>query len=324
MFNKLLKYAYMNYDTSESLVIVTNPNSTKASHIKSNVLRPLDDNNIQYTRIDTRFRSAQDNIYDLVDRLPHDGTVISAAGDGTAEQLASVALQKEGLVLGILPYGNYNDTALSHMSKGQNVLDFIASDTPRVNRNPITIEVNGKHVSDTFSYATFGLTAIIAAGFRDEASRERLRSADAIRSSIIRYGQAGLDYVKYVGNKLPDYRIEGGEIQSNRTDLAFANNPTVAGLLRFNDSYYDKRYFGVRADLNMGSMKDIVRFGLPSLFAKAPLDEVESIRVKFEQTAYGLPFQSGGEYQEIDTNSIYVYKDALKSVKYLHPKNITL
>ena len=309
----------MNHFNPESLVIVTNPNSTKAKSVEAEVLYPLEENGIDFTRFITRFHSAGDNVKDFLDRLPENSKVISAAGDGTAEQLATAALQKEGLSLGILPYGNYNDTALSHMDKNQTVLDFVKDDVQHVDRKPMTIEVNGEHVSETFSYATFGLTAHIAAGFHDGASRERMRTASPLQRSILRYGQAGLGYLKY-GDTLPDFRVDDGETQSGRTDLAFSNNPTVARLLRFNDTYFNKDYFGARTDLNMKSVHDLATFGLPSLFGKAPLDRADAMRVKFEQTARQLPFQSGGEYQEIDTDSIYVYKDPSKKVTYLHPK----
>ena len=310
----------MNHHTSEPLIVVTNPNSTKAKSVETEVLRPLEENGVAFKAIDTRFLLAEDNINDFLDRLPENGRVISAAGDGTAEQLATAALQKKGLTLGILPYGNYNDTALSHMDKNQTVLDFVRDDVALVERKPMTIEINGEHVSETFSYATFGLTALIAAGFHDQASRERMRTASPMRRSILRYGQAGIGYLKHAGNTLPDFQANGNETQSGRTDLAFANNPTVARLLRFEDTYFDKDYFGVRTDLDMKSLHDLATFGIPSLFGKAPLDRTETMRVQFERTAHQLPFQSGGEYQEIDADSIFVYKDPNKKVAYLHPR----
>ena len=310
----------MNHHTSDPLIVVTNASSTKAKSIEAEVLRPLEKCGIEFTRFKTRFRLADDNVKDFLDHLPEKSRVISAAGDGTAEQLATAALQKEGLTIGVLPYGNYNDTALSHMDKNQTVLDFVHDDVSHIVRKPMAIEINGEYVSESFSYATFGLTALIAAGFRDEVSRERMRMASPMRRTILRYGQAGLDYLKYAGNKLPDFRVDDTMTQSGRTDLAFTNNPTVARLLRFEDTYFDKDYFGARTDLDMKSLHDLATFGVPSLFGKAPLDSVEEMRVQFEHTAHKLPFQSGGEYQEIDADSVYVYKDPAKKVTYLHPK----
>jgi diacylglycerol kinase family enzyme len=304
---------------SDPLFVVTNPNSTNANSVEADVLRSLVDHDISYTHIDTRFRTAEDNIADLTERISDDAIVISAAGDGTAEQLAAVALQKQGVALGILPYGNFNDTALSHMNTDQTVLDFLACDVPTVERKPISIEVNGEHLTDSFSYATFGLTAVIAAGFRDEASRERLRSAKQSRRRFMSLKQAGFDYLRY-SRKIPRFAVNGEKVRKNRRDLAFSNNPTVAGLLRFEDTYFDKDYFGARTNLNMKGLNDIITFGVPSLFGYGPLDKAEALRIQFETVADQLPFQSGGEYQEIDTESIFVYKDAAKKVSYLHPK----
>ena len=309
-----------NYHSTEPLVVVTNANSTKAKNVESEVLRPLQESGVAFSRVDTRFRLAGDNVKDLIDRLPEQGRVISAAGDGTAEQLATVALQKQNIVLGVLPYGNYNDTAFSHMNKNQTVFDFLQDGVPRIDRHPITIEANGESFSETFSYATFGLTAIIAAGFRDEPSRERLRKASPAWRSILRYGQAGVEYLRYSGDRLPNFQVNSGDVQTGRTDLAFANNSTVAGLLRFPDEYFDKEYFGVRTNLNMKSLHDIVTFGVPSLFGRAPLERARAMHIRFEETAHALPFQSGGEYQEIDADSLFVYKDPSKRVSYLHPR----
>lgn len=309
----------MKQKNSESLFLVTNPNSTRARRVEEEVSRPLRENGIVSQKIETPSAYPEDNIDYLADALPDEGRVLIASGDGVAEQVANaVVMSGKQIDIGVLPFGNYNDTASAHMGKAHTVLDFIG-DIPTVHRTPLTIEVDREHLTETFSYATIGLTAIIAAGYRDEGSREKLRTASGSKRSLLRYGQAGLDYLKYAGTKLPDFTVDNGLIQHGRTDIAFTNNSKVAGLLRFPDTFYDKDYFGARTDLDMQSLHDLFGFGVPAFFGQAGLERVTSMRITFEQTARALPFQSGGEYQEINAESIFVYKDPAKKVSYLHP-----
>ena len=307
------------YANSEPLIIVSNPNSTGFHEVQHQVLDALDEWNVEYEHFETRFKKASDNIRDIEDWLPDKGRVITVAGDGTVEQVANAALTKPDIKLGVLPYGNYNDTAYTHIDRYHNVIDLMYTENT-IDRHPVSLEVNGQHETHAFSYATIGLLARIAAGFDDRASRERMKSAGKFSRTIRRYGQAALDGVRNIRFQLPPFSIDGGDVQTGRTDIAIANNPHVAGLLHLPDTYFDKAYFGVRADLAITHPRDIFGFGLPALFGSDVLNRASQMRITFESAAQSLPLQVGGEYKELDdVHEIFVYKDANKKVTYLHP-----
>ncbi len=303
----------------DPLIVVSNPNSTGAREVQHEVLDVLEDLGITYDHIKTRFSRASDNIRDIEDRLPDSTRVISAAGDGTAEQLANVAIAKPGIKLGILPFGNYNDTAYAHMHRHDTVIDLVYSQST-LDRHPVSVEVNGDHETHAFSYATLGLLARIAAGFDDQASRERMRSAEGFTRTCRRYGQAALDGIRNIHYRLPPFSIDGGDVETGKTDIAIANNPHVAGLLHLPDTYFDTSYFGVRADLTITHPRDIFGFGMPALVGRDVLARASQMRIAFETVAQWLPLQVGGEYKELnDVHEIFVYKDMNKKVTYIHP-----
>lgn len=303
----------------EPLVVITNPHSTSASRTQREVHDVLDYVRVRYIPVETRFPQANDNIRDIEDRLPDWARVISAAGDGTAEQVANAALDKPGIKIGVLPYGNYNDTAHAHIDKIQGVLDLIYAEHT-VDRHPVSLDVDGVHETHAFSYMTLGLLARIAAGFDDKRSRERMQSADRLERVMRRYGQAALDYWRNRNYTLPDFSVDGRKVEHSTTDITIANNPHVAGLLHLPDTYFDKPYFGVRTDLTITRPRDILGFGIPALRGRDVLDRATQMRIVFEAVAQSVPIQVGGEYKALeDVHELFFYKDTSKKVTYLHP-----
>lgn len=254
-----------------------------------------------------------------MDRLPETGRVLSAAGDGTAEQLINATLRSEkDLELGLLPFGNFNDMASAHMDKDQTVLHLL--DAPTVELHSMTVDVNGEFWRHAPAYITLGLTARIAAGFDNPKSREAMKAASKPERVVRRLGQAVGDYFKFSQESLPAFRVNGGEIIDGSTDVAASNNTVAAGMIRARDSYYDNDYFGARADLNMGNILEAAVFGTLSLTGRSPLERMQAMRLSFEQ-ASSVPIQTGGEFQQLhNVNEIFIYKDPKNVVKILHPK----
>ena len=307
----------------ESIVLITNPNSTRSATVEQAVTQPLqayvDEHSLDFTHIQTKFRSAEDNVKDLMDRLPDEAHVLSAAGDGTAEQLVNAALRSEkDLTLGLLPYGNFNDMASAHMDKKQTVLDVLHAPTTEL--RPMTVAVNGEYWRHAPAYVTLGLTARIAAGFDSPESRKVMKAASRPERVVRRLSQAVSDYFRYSQQALPAFRINDGEVVTDSTDVAASNNEVAAGMIRAQDTYYGDPYFGARADLNMGNIFEAASFGALSLAGHSPLERTEALRLSFEK-ASDIPIQTGGEFQQLhNVHEIFVYKNPKDILKVLHPK----
>ena len=313
---------------TEPLVLIQNRNSTNYRRVRSEVIDPLrealassDEDAYSLTIYNTKFPDTERNIAHMIEKLPDEARVIVAAGDGTVEQVINASIRGEkNLTIGALPYGNFNDIAFAHMRRGQGVLNMIGDDVPTREVNPLTIEVDGKHWIDAASYASFGLTAIIASGFRSQKVRDLLRPLPRPLQKAIRNTRSGADYLTHAWtDKLPDFRVDGGELQIGMTDVAFANNPLIAGIIKAEDTYYDTPYFGALSGINMGDMSKLITWGVPSLQGHSPLERAEQMRVSFEKEAT-IPVQIGGEYHEISSpTEVFVYKDPSKKVRMLHP-----
>lgn len=256
----------------------------------------------------------------MVRDLPETATVLSAAGDGVAEQVTGAAIQGgKDWRIGYLPYGNFNDLARAHMGRHQTALDVLGAPTTLC--HPLTVEINDELWRHVPGYMTLGMTARVAAGFGGNESRREMRSASHFSRTVRRLGQAASDYRRFSHSKLPAFRVNGGEMQRDSTDVAVANTPLVAGgVIRPAEPYYDTDYFGARADLNMTNVLEAASFGIRSLAGHSPLERMYVLRLAFEQAAT-VPAQTDGEYHELTgVHSIFVYKDPRAVVRVLHAK----
>lgn len=309
----------MQYKNTEPLIVVSNPNSTRSASVEREVVVPLQENGVRFQHVTTRFADGDDNVRDMMDRLPDQARVMSAAGDGTAEQLVNAALRSgKDHTFGFLPYGNFNDMANTHMGKGHTVLDLL--EAPEVPLYPMTVEVNGENWRHASAYMTMGLTARIAAGFDSEESRKAMKGASKTERLVRRLSQAVGDYFAYKSQPLPAFRVNGGDVMHDSTDIALANNPVAAGMIRPKEPYFDSPHFGARADLNMGNFLQAASFGTLSLTGRSPLTTMRTMHIAFERAAE-LPVQTGGEHAYLEgVHDIFVYKDPANKVNVLHSK----
>lgn len=311
----------MQHKNTEHITIIQNPNSTNYREVEDKVLRPLYDANVPFNVYETQYPDARDNIDAMSRDLPAKGIFINAAGDGTANQLVNATIAgKKDVALGFLPFGNFNDIANTHMDvKRQTVLDLIGA--PTKDRYPLSLDINGEYWRDVSAYVTLGLTARIAAGFDDEASREKMKKASKTERQIKRLGQAAADYIRYRTQKMPAFKVNGGDVVTDSTDIAIANNSVIAGMIRPAESYYDTLAFGARADLNMANIFKATSFGLQSLAGRSPLERFDTMKIDFQQAA-SVAAQADGEYEVLPgVRDIFVYKDPAKKLRVLHARN---
>ncbi|HEX7484291.1 MAG TPA: diacylglycerol kinase family protein [Candidatus Saccharimonadales bacterium] len=309
----------MQNKNAENLIIVQNPNSTRADKIDEKVFAPLERHGIPYEVYHTESADTEQNIADMQEQIPADATVMIAAGDGTAMQAVNASLRSDkNWTLGFVPLGNFNDNAHSHAKRHHSVVDLL--NAPEVNTHPLTIDVDGEYWRHAPAYMTIGWTALAASQFGDAESRKAMKDTPAALKLAKSLGQLAGNYIQNRRILLPSFTANG-IYQDEATDILAINSPYVGGIVRSQDNYFDKSYFGSRADINVGRILPNVPFGLKAITGHAPSDRVEEMHLVFDEVAH-LPVQTEGEFQWLDAKEIFVYKNPTDIIRVLHPKGI--
>lgn len=225
------------------LVIVQNPYSTRHREVQAGVFDRLDAAGITYDTITTRFSQAKDNIKYLADRLPDDAHIISAAGDGTSTQVVNAGLRAEldNAVYSFIGYGNCNDLA-----RGQrDPLPLLQTNRHTIIHQPLSIEVNGEPWRYAPGYMTLGLTALIASGFADATSRERMRRTPPHTKLVRSMGQVATTYLRAHNTLLPPFTTNLSTIeQTGLTDVMMINSQCMGRMIRSSIDYPQTDFFG--------------------------------------------------------------------------------
>jgi hypothetical protein len=309
----------MQNKNAENLIIVQNPNSTRADKIDEKVFRPLDQQGIPYEVYHTESADTEQNIADMQEQIPAGATVMVAAGDGTAMQAVNASLRSEkNWKLGFVPLGNFNDNAHSHAKHHHSVIDLL--NAPEVTINPLRIEVDGEYWRHAPAYMTIGWTALAASQFGDIESRKAMKDTPTALKLAKSLGQLAGNYVKNGRVLLPPF-MANDSYHDDSTDILAINSPYVGGIVRSQDNYFDKSYFGSRADINVGRILPNIPFGLKALAGRTPSDRVQEMHLVFDEVAH-LPVQTEGEFQWLDAKEIFVYKHPDDIVRVLHPKGL--
>lgn len=299
------------------LFIVQNANSTRANLIEDRVFGPLLESEIPYTVYETERADTEENITLMQEHIPAGATVISAAGDGTAMQLVNASIRaKKDWTLGFMPLGNFNDQATSRTEKAHTIHDLLhASEIPT---RPLTIEVDGEYWRHAPAYMTLGWTALAASQFGSVESRQEMKDMP----DLLKLGKSLIQLAgNYRQNRktfLPSFEANGVR-QERATDIIAANSPRIGNIVRSMDSYYDKSYFGVRADIDVSRILPNIPFGVQAISGHAPFARANELQIVFEKVAH-VPVQTEGEFEWLDAKEIFVYKNANDAVKVLHPK----
>lgn len=312
----------MSHKNREPLIIIHNPNSTDAAHFDE-LAYDLKQNDISYVDYETKSPDTEENIAHMQELLPdHGATVISAAGDGTAMQIMNAILRSRrqgNTTLGLVNYGGFSDLSHAHNDKRTTVMDVLQA--PAIERQPLTVEVNGEYWRDAPAYVSLGFTALAAMEFGTPKSRRAMQQAPGFLKRPKSILQLGESYFEHHGVKLPSLRIDDeAEYRTELTDIMVANNPVIGGIIKLPENHYDTSHFGVRTDLDVSKILPNIPFGLQALAGRAPFSRAETLRITFERTA-AVPIQTEGETAYLEeVHDIFVYKNPAKALRMLHPR----
>jgi hypothetical protein len=305
---------------TERLIIVQNPNSTRANKIDEKVFGPLEARGIPYEVYHTQYADTDDNIEAMQQDIPAGATVVTAAGDGTAMQLVNASLRaSKDWTLGFVPLGNFNDHANTHASRRHSVVGII--EAPTVEMRPLTIEVDGEYWRHAPSYMTIGWSALAASQFGDNESRQAMKDTPTALKLAKSLGQLAGNYFQNRSTTLPSFEANG-MYREDMTDIMVVNGPRVAGVIRSQDTYYDKPYFGAKTDVDVSRILPNIPFGFQAIAGYTPLDRVEGMRLAFSEAAK-IPVQTEGEFEWLTAKDIFVYKRPNDVINVLHPKRQT-
>lgn len=295
------------------LVIVQNPYSTRHSEVRAGVFDRLDAANVAYDTITTRFSQAEDNIKDLADHLPQDAHIISAAGDGTSTQVVNAGLRAElnDAVYSFIGYGNCNDLARGK----HDPLPLLQANHHTIIHQPLSVEVNGEPWRYAPGYMTLGLTALVASGFADATSRERLRRTPPRTKLVRSMGQVATTYLRAHDTYLPPFTTNlSAEEQAGLTDVMMINSQRMGRVIRSSIDYPQTDFFGYH-QADFSSVWKNIPFACSAIAGHTPAKRITNITLNFREPATILA-QTEGEHAVLPiVSTIHAYKDPAQAIR---------
>lgn len=257
------------------LLVVVNPNSTRYDRVQREVLDRLGDAGVKFTGFATPSSKFEGNVEELGVAITKESFVVCAAGDGTANQIATAILDaglNEVPTLQ-LPYGGFNDGGK------HNSVDMLwaRSDQVRCDKAfPIKLSPDS---SDRFRYAirygSIGAIADIAGLFGELDSRESLQNAPEVLRKPLAMAQLFGGFLKHRDSH--EMNFDGRSINN----VMFINGNRMAGLTtNHRDFGLSDENFGY-GELNTASLVELGLFGVMCLARLMPVYEVTSKTLKF-------------------------------------------
>lgn len=303
---------------SERLIIVHNPNSSRAKKVASEVFNTLDNTSTRYTAFETKSPNAEDNIADMSNFLEDGDTVVVAASDGTAMQAGNAILRSEhtNSKIGLLPYGNFNDLARVYGLSPNALTNHDSLGT--TNLYPLVITANETYCRDALAYATAGWTARAAREFSEHDSRESIvGTPDAIKLTRSLW-QLAINYFAHRNEYLPPFHTSRSEIvKQSVTDIVAVNNPMMGTIIRSDMPYSSIANIFGYTELDVSSFTKNIPFGLKAVSGHTPLDATEKIALNFTEPST-LHVQSEGEaFTTTETSTLTIAKDPSRKLNVL-------
>jgi len=303
---------------SERIVLVHNPNSTRAERVPHEIFDPLRRGGIDFTFFETQQQDTESNIADMQSVFKDGDTIIVAGGDGTKMQAINAALRsKVDVQLGLEGYGNYNDLS----DKKLTALDIANKDYTTTVLRPMTVEVNNDYLFHSPSYLTMGFTAHAAAKFSQEQTRKNIEQLPQSMRMLGNLARLAATYFELHSYKLPPYHTsESPVVRDAVSDILLLNSKRAGGIIRSHPDYGLEDYFGYH-EANVANILASLPFGVSALAGHAMADHLTDIQIEFEQPST-VPIQSEGEFRVLNgVSKISVYKNPADRLKILRARN---
>ena len=293
------------------LLIVYNPRSSQFKHVEAEVIdvaRNL--KGYMIGKYEVKPTDLDDNVKKFA-RVIRDGDlIISAGGDATAVIAANGLMRsKKEAMLGVLPYGNFND--LARTLRAQSVEDILEGKV--IKYWPLEIIVDGKHFRYASSYVTIGMTAEAVELFDEPKVRKYLQGGH--KSSWKSYLYLARWYFKNRHKKtfLPEFKLNGNLMHRKTSDYCAINGKTMARVMKGGDWYLNAKTFRHQTD-RLCNLWNLTRLMVRSIFKQVPGTETRGDVIEFINPAT-VELQAEGEYKIFENVSKIEIKKSEQLIK---------
>ena len=324
----------------QRIIIVYNPNSSRFSDVKKEVLTPAQKlKGYMIGKYEVEKTNLEANITKLSKIIKDGDLVISAGGDATGI-IASNGILKSGkdATLAVLPYGNFND--LSHTldtAKLQDIVTWtggLAEGTPAARSRqastvgetarsgpvqklyPLEIIVDGKLFRYATCYVTIGMMAESVKIYDQPKMRKKLKTS--FGRKISSYTDLAGWYFKYRHKKqfLPDFKLNGKLQPKNTSDYAAINGHFLARVLKSTPYYQNPHTFLHETD-RLTNFWRLSKLITKSIFFRIANTETTHDKIEFLEPAT-IELQAEGEYQVFKNIKQIEIKKSDKYIKVIH------
>lgn len=287
------------------LILVYNPRSSHFVQVKKDVvdkLRGLKGWMIgKYEVADT---DVDDNAKRLAKVLEDGDLVIAAGGDGTANIAVNGIMSSgcEGVKLGVLGYGNFNDTARTFGKP--NLEEILKGEAREV--WPLECKINGKHWRYGMCYFTIGMFAEACAVFDHPKTRKSLRKGKKSIFYSIRMLTGWWLKEHRKRRFMPEFSLGNSSEEyvpsKGASDYMAVNSKTVARMMKGGKYYLGAEHF-LSATGKMTKFWHLMVMMARSIFKRVPGTESDYDKLVFGKPAK-MMFQAEGEYKMIEDVSV--------------------
>ncbi len=297
----------------KKLICVYNPRSSHFLQVKKDVLDKLREQKGwmlgKYEVIDT---NVDDNAKRLAKVLSDGDLVIAAGGDGTANiAVNGIMLSgREKVQLGVLGYGNFNDTARNFGKPSlEEIMEGKAQEVW-----PLECKINGKHWRYGVCYFTIGMFAEACEVFDHPKTRKSLRKGKKSIFYSIRMLASWWFKERKKHTFMPEFGLgdASGEYVSSKgaSDYMAVNSKTVAKMMK-GGKYCTHQEDFLSATGQMTKFWPLMSMMTRSILRRIPGTESSYDRLVFREPAK-MMFQAEGEYKMIDNVMMVEIKKSAK------------
>lgn len=324
----------------QRILLVYNPNSSRYIDVKQEVITPIQElKGYLIGKFTIKKAPFEENVKNLTKVLKDGDLIIAAGGDATAAVTANAIMKSQkDVILGVLPYGNFNDLArtLGTMKyediKGAIEGGFLrglrsaaARELAREPRGdererrdpkkatsiaelyPLDITVDGKHWRYATCYVTMGMTAEACELFDEPKFRKKMQKGS--KSSWRSYVALVKWYFKFRHSKvfIPDFSINGKPAKPGVSDYCALSGRSMCRVMKGGYDFLDPQIFR-SYNCRLLSLWGISTLMLKSILIRTPGIETKGDKIKFNNPAT-VELQAEGEYNMFkDIKTIEVKK----------------
>lgn len=301
----------------QRILLVYNPHSSQYLRVKDEVIsRVTKIKGCLVGKFAIKKAPFEENVKALKKVLQDGDFAIAAGGDATAAVAANAIMEsKKDVVLGVLPYGNFNDLArtLGTMKYG----DLFPRKANSIRRlYPLDIIVDGKHWRYATCYVTAGMTAEAVELFDEPKFRAYMQKGH--KSSWRSYVKLAEWYFKNRHKKvfLPSFTINGQPVKSGVSDYCALSGRSMCRVMKGGDDYLDPKVF--RSEVcRLINFWRLIKLMAISIIKRTPGTTTEGDLLEFLEPAT-VELQAEGEYKIFQNAKTILVKKPAEYIKVVH------